>query len=565
MDISKRFDLPGRTIVTAVAVAVILLTAAWVFVEWSINRIYVPVGSSLKLQYKGPPLPFLPHSGQAPEPDEIARSSGDPSTSRLGVLRELRGPGRHFYSPLWWEREIVEDVIIEPGQVAIVTSKVGDNLPPGQIVVDGAIGTTTFKGPLRNAVGPGRYRVNPYLYEFKVRELETIGTGTQKKYAGWVEIRPGYVGVVTNQTSNPITKAPAGLQPDVLPPGIYPINARDQRIDIVNIGYREISLTAELKRGPDGNPIRDASGEPVLDDNTSGITFPSNDGFPINMDFTAIWGIMPDQATAVIDKFGDVDAVEDKVVIPQIKSICRNEGSSRGAVELLVGDTRQAFQEDTSETFRTVLEEKNITLLYGLVRHIYIPQDVRLPIQQGYVAEELKLTRQQEQVTAETEAELRQEERKVELESERVMQDTEKLVAKVIAEGNKQAAETRAEITKEVAAIDREIAELEAQATIVLGEATSDAQKMLAEARAEKFRLAVDAFGSGDAYNQWVFAEGLPQDMQLDLFYAGEGTFWTDLKGFSETMLGRQMQQQNRPRSSRETSTPPMLRRPSGR
>ena len=63
-------------------------------------------------------------------------------------------------------------------------------------------------------------------------------------------------------------------------------------------------------------------------------------------------------------------------------------------------------------------------------------------------------------------------------------------------------------------------------------------------AKAEKFQLAVEAFGSGSAYNQWVFATGLPDDIRLKLLYAGEGTFWTDLKGFSETLLGRQAQQE---------------------
>jgi hypothetical protein len=71
------------------------------------------------------------------------------------------------------------------------------------------------------------------------------------------------------------------------------------------------------------------------------------------------------------------------------------------------------------------------------------------------------------------------------------------------------------------------------------------------EAKADKFKLAVGAFGSGDAYNQWVFAKGLPDDIQLDMLYAGEGTFWTDLKSFSETMLGRQVTtQQTQPAKS---------------
>jgi regulator of protease activity HflC (stomatin/prohibitin superfamily) len=266
------------------------------------------------------------------------------------------------------------------------------------------------------------------------------------------------------------------------------------------------------------------------------------------MDFTAIWGIMPEQAPHVVEFSGNIEAVENRVVVPLIESICRNEGSKLGAVELLVGETREHFQDETTRKFEEKLKETGVALQYGLVRHIYVPQEVRLPIQQKYVADELKLTRDQEQLTARTEASLREAERKVELESARISVETEKLVAEKKASGEKDAAEIRAETVKLVAAIDKETAEFERQATVALGQAEADAQKLLEQAKANRFKLAVAAFGSGEAFNQWVFASGLPEDIQLQLLYAGEGTFWTDLKGFTETMLGKQMQQsQQRP------------------
>jgi len=92
----------------------------------------------------------------------------------------------------------------------------------------------------------------------------------------------------------------------------------------------------------------------------------------------------------------------------------------------------------------------------------------------------------------------------------------------------------KARTIKLVAEIARKTAELDAQATVTLGEADASAQQLLEEAKAEKFKLAVGAFGSGPAYNQWVFASGLPTDIKLQLLYAGPGTFWTDLKGFSD-------------------------------
>ena len=62
----------------------------------------------------------------------------------------------------------------------------------------------------------------------------------------------------------------------------------------------------------------------------TGIEFPSNDGFLIHLDFTAIWGILPDQAPDVVRQFGTLKDVEQKVILPQIGSICRLHGSKRG-------------------------------------------------------------------------------------------------------------------------------------------------------------------------------------------------------------------------------------------
>ncbi|RMG32229.1 MAG: band 7 protein, partial [Planctomycetota bacterium] len=530
-----------RPLLGGLVSAALIVLIVWQTIEWTINRIYVEPGNSLLLRYKGPPLP-IPGLGVRPPaaPGRFARVDEDGNPLELGVLEQMRGPGRHFYCPLWWERTIVPDIIVKPGQVGVVRSKMGEDPPPGEFLVDGDLGETEYKGILRRAFGPGRYRVNPYAYDFQIVEPKAVRSGTDIKHSGWVDIPTGYVGVVTNLADNAATGEKAGIQDEVLPPGLYVLNPAEKVVDIVEIGFRETTIAANLKRDAAGNVVFDDSGEPIIAEDDSGIGFPSNDGFPIRMDFTAIWGVMPDQAPDVIRKFGNVDAVEQKVVIPQIESICRNEGSKLGAVELLVGESRQQFQLRTSDTFRNVLKQKGITVLNGLVRHIHIPREVRTPIQEAKIAEELTLTRQQEQKTAATEGELRRAEEEVLLATAQVDAETQKLVEERKAEGHRQAAEIRAETERLVAAIDKEVAELEAKATVLLGEAQAKARQLQEEAKAELFQLAVDAFGSPDAYNQWVFARGLPDDIRLDLIYAGQGTFWTDLKTFSEALLGRQ-------------------------
>ena len=328
---------------------VLLLAGAlgWEAFEWTVNRISVPVGSSLLLQYKGP---LLFGSRNKPQDGQLANLE----RGEIGVVEQMPGPGRHFYCPIWWECKIVKDQVVAPGEVAVVTSLVGKDLhqrtaaeaeqqgrgTSDQYLVDGDLGKTEYKGVLRKVFGPGRYRVNPYAYQFD-----------KIKASGWVEIKTGYVGVVTNQTDNPLTGAKAGIQPYVLPPGLYPMNPREQKVDIVEIGYREKTIVSPVKQDAQGNPELDASGEPTMAAGGGGIVFPSKDGFTIHMDFTAIWGIMPDEAPHVVEFSGNLEAVETRVVVPLIESICRNEGSKLGAVDLLVGDTREQFQDVTTQQF----------------------------------------------------------------------------------------------------------------------------------------------------------------------------------------------------------------------
>ncbi len=495
--------------------------------DWTINRIYVPEGKSLLLRYKGP-LVMIYGNKYA--------EKGFAAEGEIGVMSKMPGPGRHFYCPIWWERTLVDDVVVQTGELAIVTSKLGESLPSGHFLVEGDLGDTKYKGILRRCFGPGRYRINPYGYEVKIVKAEQADMGNgQFKSSGWVNINPGYVGVMTYLTDNPATSRKTGIQNDTLPPGLYAVNPREMQIDVVSIGYNAEEISTDKIKDSKGRTLLDESGEEQPIPNT-GIGFPSSDGFKIHMDFSAVWGIMPEQAPNIIRSFGNIEAVRQKVIIPQCESICRNNGSKLGAVDLLVGDSRQQFQENVDVAFQKVLKEKDISLLFGLIRHIYISKDVREPIQKGYVAEELKLTRAQETTTAKMEANLREAEQKVLLEAARINEGTKKLVAETKASGQKESATIAAETERKVAEIDKKCAELVAQKTIALGEAENAAKKMQQEARAQLFELAVKAFGDPSAYTKWEFAQGLPEDVDLKMIYAGQGTLWTDLKGLTPVL-----------------------------
>jgi regulator of protease activity HflC (stomatin/prohibitin superfamily) len=541
-----------RKVALALLAVVIVFQAGYFGVwQWTVCRIEVPAGSSLLIRYKGP-WPF----GSAPQAPEgtLVQTGAAGSPRQVGILEAMPGPGRHFYSPLEYETQLVKDEVIPPGKIGVLVCKIGKPLPEGTYLVD----EKGYRGILRKVLTPGRYRINRYGYDIKIVDVDACAetNARVKRRAGDPTlIPPGYVGVVTNKANDPSTGEERGIQKRVLPPGIYFLNPEEKRIDIVSIGYSETTLMVDARKADDAGAGADATanlsqdirgdrlgtttGKDPLYVRGKGIEFPSSDGFPIHMDYTAIWGILPEQAPDVVRQFGTLKDVEQKVILPQIESICRLHGSRRGAVDLLVGNTREEFQDETSAELEKVLTSKDLSLLFGLTRHIYVPRLVREPIQKAKIADELTKTREQEQLTAKAQAELTEAKAKVVFEEKRTLAETTKMVAETEAEGEKKAREIEAMTEKFKAEIDAKSATIEAQTTRVLGEAKALSVKLAKEAKAERIQLLVKAMGGPESYQRYTFAEGLPADLRLGIFYAGPGTLWTDLKGFEQSMLGK--------------------------
>src|SRR6516225_9741 len=271
--------------------------------QWTICRIEVPAGYSLLIRYKGPwPFGAMP---QAPE-GTLVQTDAAGRPLQVGILEAMPGPGRHFYSPLEYEIQLVKDEVIPPGKIGVVVSKIGKPLPEGTYLVD----EPGSRGILRKVLTPGRYRVNKYGFDLKVVDVDACvepNTRVARKAEDPTLIPPGYVGVVTNKASDPKTGEDRGIRKQVLQPGIYFLNPEEKRIDLVGIGYSETSLTVDAREGgtartgpgPGGaapaalsqRDLGDRLGTSTADDPVyvpgKGIEFPSSDGFPIHLDYTA--------------------------------------------------------------------------------------------------------------------------------------------------------------------------------------------------------------------------------------------------------------------------------------
>ena len=202
------------TVKMALTVAAAVL-GVWGLWQWGFCRFYVGPDQMAVITAKmGKELP----SGQ------ILAQKG-----QQGILEEVLGEGRHFLNPWFYEREIRPVVSIPPGKVGIVTSKVGEELPEGEFLAERG-----QKGIWRNVLGPGKYRMNPVGYQIDI--VDAIG------------IPVGYDGVVTSlsgtQTapSDFAKSGEKGVRSDVLQPGLYYVNPREYKVDVLEIGVNQVSL-----------------------------------------------------------------------------------------------------------------------------------------------------------------------------------------------------------------------------------------------------------------------------------------------------------------------------------
>ncbi len=447
--------------------------------EWMICRVYVEQDEILVVTSK--------FGAVNPDPD----SSRVVPEGTKGVRRDVRAEGRHFYNPVEYNAVVQSKTIdLAPEQIGLVESMSGKTLPAGEFLADEG-----FKGIVRHPLTPGKWRLNPFA--FKVTPIQaTI-------------VQPGSVGCVTALAGKPppegqlADEGQRGIRKKVLQPGMYYLNPREFKVDHVEIGYSQITMEH--------------------------VSFPSKDGFTIQLDISVVWGVQPKDVPLIINRFGNIEAVIDKIIRPQVESICRIEGSKYGAKDFIEGTTREQFQTTFTDQLVQEAKSRSIDVLIGLVRDIQVPLELREPIQKSKIAAEEQLTKEEQRKTQIVQNELEELKAEVTRGVREVAAETEKTIANIRAEGDKKIATIAGDLEVAVAEIQKKVAEIEAQRQLILGKAEADVIELVQKAEADKFQKNVGALGDPEAYADYIFATRLPDDLKIHLRYAGQGTFWTDL------------------------------------
>lgn len=427
----------------------------------------------------------------------LTRKIGDPppdgqrlvprDSNYRGIIREVVEPGMQYLHPYVYEWQIVDAVMVPPGNVGVLTRKIGESPPSGTILVER---DSTYQGIIREVLDPGMYYLNPYEFEVQITEA--------------INIPDGYVGVMIAKTGKPtpedqllVEEGFRGTRKDYLKPGLYYTNPYE--FDIVTVDTRQQKY--EMTAFPD-------QGDTTFAD---AITFRSNDGFEITIDVTVLYEINPENAPYVVATLGrNTDDVKTKIIRPGSRSFARIEGSMLKAVEFVSGETRKSFQDKLAASLDQEGARANINIVNTYVRNYSIPEELLQPIQLKVIAEKQREQIIEEQKREEEKAQLARQQALVEQQSQKINAETAKIVAETKAEEQKRVAIIKGEQVLEVAKLERQAAEEEKLKQIALGEGEAKRRELLIQAdNLEELRLNIykevmTRFASEIGKQKWV-------------------------------------------------------------
>lgn len=397
-----------------------------------------------------------------------------PGPEYKGVQLEVLPEGRYFRNPYVWDWEIFPATDVPAGKFGVLIRKYGKDLPPGEIIAR----DDSYKGIVREVLGTGRHRINPYAYEVKLYDD--------------IRIRPGHVGVVTAlvgedilQGNTPATEergflvgeGAKGVQRKVLKEGTHRLNPFLYAVSIVNVQSQRFELTG-----------------------SDAITFLTLDGFIVTAEGTLEFNLEEDKVALLTQEVGDMEDILQKLILPSARGFSRIEGSKKMATEFIVGESRQDFQDRLERYLREICAPRGISLNSVLIRDIFAPQSIAGIIRDRELAVQESRKIDQQIVQAESQAELGRQKALAAQNSAVVMAQTEQIQQRIEAEQHKTEQVIAAETRRDVAKVAYEAALKTAEAKLTAAEAQRKVVEARTKAFADVLRQEVSVYGNEADY-----------------------------------------------------------------
>lgn len=394
-----------------------------------------------------------------------------------GIQLEVLPEGRYFKNPYTWGWRFHEVTDIPAGKLGVMTRLYGSNLPPGEIIA--REGT---KGILAEVLRPGKYRINPYAFHVELFDATTI--------------RPGHVGVVTSLIGEDILShdIPAeerngflvpqgrkGVVREVLDPGTYYLNPYIVNVVEVNLQSQRFEMSGD-----------------------DAITFLTLDGFMVHVEGTIEFSIDRASAALLTHRIGDMDDVLQKIILPRARGFSRIEGSKQPAINFIVGETRQQFQDNLEAHLRDKCAPWGVSIKSVLIRNIRPPDQIAGVIREREVAVQNARMFEQQIEQAKSKAELVRQEMLAIQNKEKVQQETVRIRAVIRAQQDQAVAVSAAERELDVARLERDAAKFQAEAQIARAMAERDVIRLDNEAQAAVITNQIAAFGDGLTFARYT-------------------------------------------------------------
>lgn len=477
-----------------------------------------------------------------------------------GIWKDVLGPGTYRLNTQGYEVTQLDAMNIPIGYVGVVTSQTGRSVPRGEFAGPGQ------QGVMQDVLHPGLYYINPRAFQVDILEIgmnqvsilgrsgSVVLTKSQISSANGGELQSLQMNAMRAQQAkrneyleknkdsgfmvNQALQAENAVQVDK--------KAKSSALGTLKSRGRSGAVPAPAKK--QAQEMEDSFAEQqakIPESAAFGITrfveFPSRDGFQILLDMTVEFELLPENISRIYMLYGDLPAVVEKILLPQILSISRIKGSSYKARDFIDGEGRQLFQNELTTELIRVLKEKHILIHNAIIRHVEVPTDILEPIQSASIAKEQDMTNKARQETARKQAELNTETAMVDQLTKQVQQETEKLIATTVAKTKNEVASINASASLKAAELHLQKATIQSQITQVQGEANVRAEFVVANERAlgEKMRVAV--FKESSTLADLTFVDSLNPELGIRILHAGPGTLWTDMKGLAPTVPVRGM------------------------
>ena len=325
---------------------------------------------------------------------------------QVGILR----PGTYRINTRLFSVKKAGATVVAENTIGVAIARDGIPLPPGYIIApkaknsDGTevdhkfyqngqlfIDGRGYRGPQLDTLQPGRYYINPLLFDMKIENV--------------AEVAPGYVAVIRSNVGLELERTAEGPSPttgegkfggpihedvekllmidrftrgiwrEPIAPGKYNLNT------IAFTPYMVPTSAVTIDWATEGRIGTEVKGIKHIESKDQGVLYQfdplkvtSKDGFQLEVNVRMVIRIQPANAAYIIARFGSVVNLIDQIVHPLIDSSFRNKAGEKKAIDFF--QSRTDLQTEALAHAKERFSEYNVEAQNLLIAYIDIPKDL---------------------------------------------------------------------------------------------------------------------------------------------------------------------------------------------